>query len=108
MCPLQMSPVGCYYEVGPPSPYEWDSGPCKGSFKHGFLFGYKVSHRLLYGCLFLWSGAVQGFIEPLVYDPYTKFEDKMFYNIDSKFQIPLQPSANKMQLTLVMSLAFKG
>lgn len=89
-------------------PYEWDSGPCKGSFKHGFLFGYKVSHRLLYGCLFLWSGAVQGFIEPLVYDPYTKFEDKMFYNIDSKFQIPLQPSANKMQLTLVMSLAFKG
>lgn len=47
------------------------------------------------GCLFPGSSAVLGFIEPLVYEPYTKFEVRVLHNMVSKFQNPLPPGANK-------------
>lgn len=37
-----------------------------------------------------------------------EFEVRLLCNLDSKLQSPLQPDAKKMQLILVVSLAFKG
>lgn len=58
------------------------------------------------GCLFPGSGAVLGFIEPLVYEPYTKFEVRVLHNMVSKFQNPFCLVQTK--LTLVVDLSFKG